>query len=812
MQKRGYLVLVILLVGILLNINYVDAASTTCNSCADCATKINSGSYDTVELANDITYTPGGPTGSVCINIDNLDIVTYPNSYKTLDCKGFKINGNGQLATGVNIKSKTTIKNCNINGFSASNAAGIRFFYDYPSYNIITNNVIENNYLGIYLSGSDLNTISNNQIKNNRIGITMSTQSSFNTISDNDQIEVPNTAGAVGLGVYGSDHQILRNTITSSKSAIKLQTNTQRIDIKDNTINMQSGDNAIELTTTSIYDILIDNNIITYASPASSASCAISTTCGAGIYSADSNDITITKNRIHNGRPGIFITNRRNARIQQNTITSDPGYSTGIKYFVDRGATEGTSDIIEYNNLNNLYGPSGNNIKNFLIQYTIALDPDNYPNYNINLEKNHWGVSDYNGIKDTIDNPSNNNGETAVVSFCPWLMNLFPDTTLYTGNCVPQSPQPNPTPTILALECSIDGTNWVTCNNMKQPNNLAAVRAKCVDSDVASVNFLLSSPTNPTLVNNLPFTSSDLVNHYYTYDINPDHPLESGIYTLTATCTDAISQSAQETVSWNAAICTVTRASWYDDGNEYPYPPESPAMLNDNQQITLKVTYDESTCSIGETVNLKVYDSANQNLVTDLGDFSILSNPITTTWITEYDPSRSNDYLFKAEVITNPPPIVPKRSQIIQVSSQQQIAYCGNGVLDSGEDCDPGSQATGDTICQAIEASYKCIPLGFSGECSCGQFSSQDNIVAITRYTSCIEDSNTQDNLGKRDKISERFDASNGQPVPGFPKTENIQCLLPTQIRIPFFSLFNIVSVIALLFIFYIFVNRKNKK
>src|SRR3989338_5450924 len=738
MQKRGYLVLVILLVGILLNINYVDAASTTCNSCADCATKINSGSYDTVELANDITYTPGGPTGSVCINIDNLDIVTYPNSYKTLDCKGFKINGNGQLATGFNIKSKTTIKNCNINGFSASNAAGIRFLYDYPSYNIITNNVIENNYLGIYLSGSDLNTISNNQIKNNRIGITMSTQSSFNTISDNDQIEVPNTAGAVGLGVYGSDHQILRNTITSSKSAIKLQTNTQRIDIKDNTINMQSGDNAIDLTTTSIYDILIDNNIITYASPASSASCALSTTCGAGIYSADSNDITITKNRIHNGRPGIFITNRRNARIQQNTITSDPGYSTGIKYFVDRGATEGTSDIIEYNNLNNLYGPSGNNIKNFLIQYTIALDPDNYPNYNINLEKNHWGVSDYNGIKDTIDNPSNNNGETAVVSFCTWLMNLFPDTTLYTGNCVPQSPQPNPTPTILALECSIDGTNWVTCNNMKQPNNLAAVRAKCVDSDVASVNFLLSSPTNPTLVNNLPFTSSDLVNHYYTYD--------------------------------------------------------------------------ESTCSIGETVNLKVYDSANQNLVTDLVDFSILSNPITTTWITEYDPSRSNDYLFKAEVITNPPPIVPKRSQIIQVSSQQQIAYCGNGVLDSGEDCDPGSQATGDTICQAIEASYKCIPLGFSGECSCGQFSSQDNIVAITRYTSCIEDSNTQDNLGKRDKISERFDASNGQPVPGFPKTENIQCLLPTQIRIPFFSLFNIVSVIALLFIFYIFVNRKNKK
>ena len=142
----------------------------------------------------------------------------------------------------------------------------------------------------------------------------------------------------------------------------------------------------------------------------------------------------------------------------------------------------------------------------------------------------------------------------------------------------------------------------------------------------------------------------------------------------------------------------------------------------------------------------------------------------------------------------------------------KQIIRNLNLTINSGEDCDPGSQATGDTICQAIEASYKCIPLGFSGECSCGQFSSQDNIVAITRYTSCIEDSNTQDNLGKRDKISERFDASNGQPVPGFPKTENIKCLLPTQIRIPFFSLFNIVSVIALLFIFYIFVNRKNKK
>jgi len=159
--------------------------SVTCNSCSDCTTKLQSGSYATVTLITNITDYAG-----TCIS--------FPTSGSgvVFDCAGHTIDGVGSIVDsvpGVAMNGTgNTIQNCTIREFDygirlwnttnnvvtnntvTSNGAGIRL--GFSNSNNINNNTVSYNINGIYVSDSDNNTIDSNTVCNN-------TTSDFNIIS-----------------------------------------------------------------------------------------------------------------------------------------------------------------------------------------------------------------------------------------------------------------------------------------------------------------------------------------------------------------------------------------------------------------------------------------------------------------------------------------------------------------------------------------------------------------------------------------------------------------------------------------------------
>jgi len=85
-----------------------------------------------------------------------------------------------------------------------SNEGGSGIFLMSSNSNTIENNILNNN--GIYLYDSDLNTITDNNIENNRYGIFLSSDSNTNTITDND---VENNRD--GISLRGSENIIDSN-------------------------------------------------------------------------------------------------------------------------------------------------------------------------------------------------------------------------------------------------------------------------------------------------------------------------------------------------------------------------------------------------------------------------------------------------------------------------------------------------------------------------------------------------------------------------------------------------------------------------
>jgi parallel beta-helix repeat protein len=79
-----------------------------------------------------------------------------------------------------------SISNCEISNNYIKNGGHGIYLKGSTSNNLI-DNIIENNNVGIYLSNSDINTIKNNEIKNNNAnGIFINSQSTSNTIYQND--------------------------------------------------------------------------------------------------------------------------------------------------------------------------------------------------------------------------------------------------------------------------------------------------------------------------------------------------------------------------------------------------------------------------------------------------------------------------------------------------------------------------------------------------------------------------------------------------------------------------------------------------
>ena len=121
----------------------VNASSTTCNSCADCSSKLN-GSYDLVLLNTSLSN-----SGGTCITFNANSIV--------FDCQKNMISGKSDYGIYLNGRSNNTIRNCIITDF----------------------------YRGIYLDNSDFNNLINNRIANNSIGVYFSSDSNNNNLTSN---------------------------------------------------------------------------------------------------------------------------------------------------------------------------------------------------------------------------------------------------------------------------------------------------------------------------------------------------------------------------------------------------------------------------------------------------------------------------------------------------------------------------------------------------------------------------------------------------------------------------------------------------
>ncbi|MBU4263961.1 MAG: right-handed parallel beta-helix repeat-containing protein [Proteobacteria bacterium] len=145
--------------------------STTCNSCLDCTTKLNSGTWDEVTLSTDIIDHEGG-----CIYIDSDDVI--------FDCAGNRVDGDGldlDPEDGIFIGHSTdvTVRNCLVSDFSI----GIHLF-DTTSSVVTTSEVYGNTNSGIDLSTAMFNVISTNNVHDNTQGIVFYSASSNSVFSN----------------------------------------------------------------------------------------------------------------------------------------------------------------------------------------------------------------------------------------------------------------------------------------------------------------------------------------------------------------------------------------------------------------------------------------------------------------------------------------------------------------------------------------------------------------------------------------------------------------------------------------------------
>ncbi len=166
--------------------------STTCNSCADCTSKLASGSYSLVTLTTNIWNIETG-----CITLNHSE------SNLTFDCDGHTIDGDDlwlDQEGGISMNgSHNTIQNCTLSDFDR----GIRLYAG--ANNVIANNHLTSNDTGIELSGeSSSNSIHDNTIDDNRAGIYLSNTSdntiNANVVCDNSYLDFSLGSGSGNSG------------------------------------------------------------------------------------------------------------------------------------------------------------------------------------------------------------------------------------------------------------------------------------------------------------------------------------------------------------------------------------------------------------------------------------------------------------------------------------------------------------------------------------------------------------------------------------------------------------------------------------
>ncbi len=183
-----------------------------------CGSSVSGDPGDIVTLAQDLTGCPGN---GLVIGSDNI----------ILDCDGHSISGSGAFFTNgvlLSSRSNVTVMNCKVSNFnngivlaSYSNSnrivnntvTGNRLYGIYlvsnPSGNIISGNVLANNYGGVSVYFANNNSVLGNNVTDNVNGIAVYFRSSGNILEGNKALRNSNA------GIY-LDPYVSGNTLTAN--------------------------------------------------------------------------------------------------------------------------------------------------------------------------------------------------------------------------------------------------------------------------------------------------------------------------------------------------------------------------------------------------------------------------------------------------------------------------------------------------------------------------------------------------------------------------------------------------------------------
>ena len=352
----------------------------TLSSCVGAATDIHANSITSIQTAVNsanpgdvIIVAPGTYTENIIINKNDLVIRSESgNPANTIIAAS---NPNASVIT-IQDRNNVTIKGFNITG-AGTDKSGIDVLRS-PNC-IIENNILYNDYLGVYLKTSDNTVVRNN------------TASKSLLIGEGK-----------GLNIEQSNYtNVSSNKVSNQKNGISIL-GSQENTLSENTVN-QSAVNGIILDDT-ISTTLKNNNL--------------NSNVNFGIYLSDSGSNSLISNKVFNSSNGINLVFSSGNTIQENTISDDTIDSNTHAIFMNnsnnnnlQSNTVSDSDYgiaMRYSNNNNLVNNiANNNNRGIYLTLTSSMNT---------LSENKANSNLMNGI--ILSNCNNNNlvGNTATLN------------------------------------------------------------------------------------------------------------------------------------------------------------------------------------------------------------------------------------------------------------------------------------------------------------------------------------------------------------------------------------------------------------
>lgn len=175
----------------------------------------------TVFLPQDCsTYGNWNVVSSTCTLTQNVTTsIEIATSSITLDCNGHKIQGENKNGIGILMidKENVTIKNCKVNDF-ANGIVLMPLIFPEGSNNLLFQNKIENNTVGIVLDSTQNEKIIGNEIISNLYAGIIISGSDNNTISKNKVSQ--NSVGIIFFYYYYSGNIVTENYISNNQRGI----------------------------------------------------------------------------------------------------------------------------------------------------------------------------------------------------------------------------------------------------------------------------------------------------------------------------------------------------------------------------------------------------------------------------------------------------------------------------------------------------------------------------------------------------------------------------------------------------------------